>query len=214
MTTKTLLRCGMFAGPVFVGGSLAQAATRDGYDLRRHPVSLLSLGEHGWLQVAVFVVSGALLIACAAGLRRVLHPGRAGTWGPVLVGALGAGLVLAGVFVTDAGAGFPPGAPEGAPELSWHGWLHGLGTTVSFNGMAVGCLVFARRFAGDRERGWTAVAVTAAVLPTALVAWPTPDGFSVRLLVAAALMFAFAGALGWRYTRTTAETARQAEISN
>lgn len=80
--------------------------------------------------------------------------------------------------------------------------------------MAVGCLVFARRFAGDRERGWTALAMTAAVLPTALVAWPSAEGFSVRLLVAAGLMFAFVGALAWRYTRTTGKTQRQVEMSN
>ncbi|WP_442788435.1 DUF998 domain-containing protein [Dactylosporangium sp. NBC_01737] len=36
--------------------------------------------------------------------RRLRRPaGRAGTWGPLLVGALGVGLVVAGVFVTDAG---------------------------------------------------------------------------------------------------------------
>jgi hypothetical protein len=48
---------------------------------------LLSLGDLGWIQIANFVVTGALFVACAVGLRRVLHPGRAGTWGPRLVGA-------------------------------------------------------------------------------------------------------------------------------
>ena len=68
------------------------------------------------------------MVACAVGMRRVLHPGPGGAWGPLLVGAFGVGLVIAGVFVVDPGAGFPPGAPAGAPErLSWHGILHEVG---------------------------------------------------------------------------------------
>jgi len=61
-------------------------------------------------------------------VRRALHSGRADIWGPILFAANGIGLVLAGVFVTDAGAGFPAGAPVGAPEsISWHGVLHEIG---------------------------------------------------------------------------------------
>ena len=60
---------------------LVQAFTREGFDLRRHPLSLLSLGELGWIQIGNFVVAGLLVVAFAVGLRRVLHPGRGGTWG-------------------------------------------------------------------------------------------------------------------------------------
>ena len=116
--TRTLLACGVVAGPLFLAGSLVQAFTREGYDLGRHPISLLSLGDLGWLQVTNFVVTGALYVACAVGLRRALRPGSGGTWGPRLVGALGVGLVCAGLFVTDAGAGYPPGHPLGHPPRS------------------------------------------------------------------------------------------------
>jgi hypothetical protein len=196
-----LLHAGVVAGPLFLGLGLLQAFTVDGFDLRRHPLSLLSVGEHGWLQIANFVVSGALVIACAVGLRRALHPGRSGRWGPLLVGVYGAGLVVAGVFPADPGAGFPPGAPDGAPlELSVHGILHGVGAVLAFNGMAIGCLVFARRFAAERSWGWVAVSVATAVSAVAIASWPG-DGLSVRLVVATAILFAYLGALVARVRR-------------
>jgi hypothetical membrane protein len=194
--TRMLLACGIVAGPLFLVVGLVQASTREGFDLSRHPLSLLSLGELGWIQIANFVVTGVLYVACAVGLRRVLHPGRGGTWGPLLVGGLGVGLILAGVFVADAGAGFPPGAPAGAPErLSWHGILHTVGFAVANLGMFVGCLVFARRFAAAKQWGWVAAAVGTAVAVLVLVLWPDMDSTSVRLVVASAILFAFVGAL-------------------
>jgi len=52
--TRSLLGYGILAGPVYVAVSLAQAATRDGFDLRRHAWSLLSNGSLGWLQGMAF----------------------------------------------------------------------------------------------------------------------------------------------------------------
>jgi hypothetical protein len=46
-----------------------------GVDLSRHPLSLLSLGDLGWIQIANFVVTGVLYVACAVGMRRALGPG-------------------------------------------------------------------------------------------------------------------------------------------
>jgi Protein of unknown function (DUF998) len=158
LETRKLLACGIVAGPLFLVVTLVQAYTRRGFDLARHPISLLSLGDLGWLQITNFVVAGILYLACAIGLRRALEPGRGATWGPRLVGAAGVGLIVAGVFVTDAGAGYPPGAPAGAPlKISWHGVLHEVGFLVTTLGMIIGCLVLARRFAALRRPGWVAV---------------------------------------------------------
>ena len=74
--TVRLLTAGIVAGPLFLVLWALQAFTRDGFDPGRHPISLLSLGDLGWIQIANFVVTGALFVACAVGLRRVLHPGR------------------------------------------------------------------------------------------------------------------------------------------
>ena len=195
-TTRRLLACGIVAGPLFLLVALVQAFTRDGFDLSRHPISLLSLGELGWVQIANFIVTGGLYVACAVGLRRVLRHGRGAIWGPRLVGALGAGLIIGGVFVTDPGAGFPPGAPAGAPEqVSWHGMLHNVAPILAMDGMVIGCLVFARRFAARKQWGWVAAGVGAAVAVVVLTFWPDLDGISVRLVIAQAIQFGFVAVL-------------------
>jgi hypothetical protein len=82
-----LLACGIVAGPLFLAVALTQGFTRQGFDLSRHPLSLLSLGDLGWIQIANFVVTGVLYVACAVGMRRALGPGPGATWGPRLVGS-------------------------------------------------------------------------------------------------------------------------------
>jgi hypothetical protein len=200
--TARLLACGVVAGPLFLAVLMIQAFTRDGFDLSRHPISLLSLGDLGWIQIANFVVTGALFVACATGMRRSLRAGRSATWAPRLVGAFGVGLIVAGVFTTDAGAGFPPGAPAGAPEqISWHGIVHEVGFGLAFFGMIVGCLVFARRFAALKRRGWVGTCVATAVAVLVLASWPDADGVSVRLVIASALLFCFVAATAARLMR-------------
>lgn len=197
-STDRQLLCGAAAGPLFLTVWAAQAFTRAGFDPMRHPASLLSLGEHGWVQVANFVVTGALVLTCAAGLRE----GGAGRLLPRLVGAFGAGLVLAGVFVTDPGAGYPAGAPAGAPEhISWHGWLHEGGFAVTVLGITAACLVAARRAAGRRAPRWALACAAVPVAAFGLVLWPVPDGFPLRLVAASAVWFAFVAALALRARR-------------
>src|SRR6478735_1001363 len=58
--TKSLLGYGVIAGPFYVAVALAQAVTREGFDLARHQWSLLSNGSHGWIQIANFVVAGLI----------------------------------------------------------------------------------------------------------------------------------------------------------
>lgn len=77
--TRTLLTCGIVAGPVFVLVAGAQILTRDGFDLRRHAISMLSLGDLGWIQMTTFVLTGLLTVACAVGMRGALRSGRGGS---------------------------------------------------------------------------------------------------------------------------------------
>jgi hypothetical protein len=200
--TTALLACGAVAGPLFVGVAIIQALTRAGFDPRRHPASLLSLGDLGWIQIANFVVAGLLFVACAVGMRRVLHPGRGGTWGPWLIGAFGVSLIAGGVFVADPGLGFPPGAPAGIPEqLSWHGLLHAVAPVTGFLALIAACFVFARRFAGLNQRGWAAYSVATGVVTLALSAWPNADLNFLPLWVATALGFGWASATAARLMR-------------
>jgi len=200
--TTRLLACGIVAGPLFLAVWLIQAFTREGFDPTYHPLSLLSLGNLGWIQIANFALTGALYVACAAGMWRVLRPGRGGTWGPILVGANGIGLIVAGVFVTDAGAGFPPGAPAGAPEqISWHGLLHELGFIVATVSWLAACFVFLRRFAGLKQWGWAAACIAAPVAVLVVLGWPDLDSLAVRLVIGSAISFGFVAALAARLLR-------------
>lgn len=152
-TTRKLLACGIAAGPLYVIVGIAQILARDGFDMRRHALSLLSNGDWGWVQVANFILTGILVILGAIGVRRLLHPGRAGTWGPILLGAYGVGLVLSGIFVADPALGFPP--DTAMPEtLSRAGLLHMTFGALSFYAVIAACLVFARYFAGLQRTGW------------------------------------------------------------
>jgi hypothetical protein len=158
---------GVVAGPFFYVMVLIQVLTRPQFDIRRHPLSLLSLGDLGWIQIATFVLTGLAGIACAVGMRRALRHGRGGTWGPLLVGPWGLGLIAAGAFQPDPSLGFPPGTTLGMPDqLSWHAILHGVSFFTLFTSLALACIVFARRFAGlKRGIGWHAAP---------LLAWPLP----------------------------------------
>jgi hypothetical protein len=184
------------------GGCPGSAGGPDGFDLSRHPISLLSLGSLGWIQIANFVVTGGLYVACAVGMWRALRPGRNGTWGPLLVGALGLGLIVAEVFVTDAGAGFPPGAPAGKPDqIGWHGILHEVGFIVALLSWTAACLVFVRRFAALRQWRWVGAAAVTVVAVLLLASWPDLDGISVRLVLASAIQLGLVAALAARLMR-------------
>lgn len=135
--TKSLLGYGVLAGPLYVTASLAQAFTRDGFDPGRHAWSLLQNGDLGWIQTTNLAVSGLMVIAAAFGIQRTV--GRAGV--PLTV--YGLGMVVAGVFRADPGAGFPPGTEGGT--LSWHGLVHLAAGGIGFVGLAVACFLLARR---------------------------------------------------------------------
>ena len=200
-TTTWLLAGGVVAGPLFLAVWAVQALSREGFDPMRHPLSLLSLGEAGWVQILNFVITGALYLACAVGLRRRLRPGRAARWAPILIGMNGVGLVLAGVFLTDAGAGFPPGAPEGAPQYSWHGILHEAGFLLVVVPWVVACVVLARRFAAEGMRLWVALCIVAPVAFIAVSGWPHQGSLSLRLVGATAISFALVAAVAIRLMR-------------
>src|SRR5215469_16150900 len=64
--TRLLLAGGTIAGPLFIVASVVQAFTRPGFDIRRLAISMLTLGDLGWIQRANFIVCGVLVLACAA----------------------------------------------------------------------------------------------------------------------------------------------------
>lgn len=182
ISTKTLLKTGFAAGllsPIVV---TIQALTRDGFDLAIHPLSMLSLGDLGWIQIANFIVSGFLFIAFAVGLRRATSSQRGGLWGPLLVGVYGVVLVAAGIFTVDPMHGFPPGTPPGLPEtLSWHAMVHNVTFLLAFMGMICAQFIFARHFLSRGQKtfavGSLGVGIITPVLIVASQALPERAGY-------------------------------------
>jgi hypothetical protein len=200
-STRLLLAGGIVAAPLFVGLWAVQAFTREGFRPLFHPLSLLSLGDGGWVQIANFVLTGTLLAGAGAGLRRTSQSGAGSTWTALLVALMGAGLVTAGVFVTDAGAGFPEGAPEGAPRLSWHGAVHEVGfilTQLAFVALAI---VLAVRSARARRRGWMLAGIVALVAAAGVAAVGSPDAMAIRLVASSAIELGLVAAITARALR-------------
>ena len=152
--TKSLLAYGVIAGPFFVVTALAQALTREGFDPARHEWSLLANGSLGWIQIANFILSGAMTIAFAVGLRRALRPGRGAIWAPRLLGLYGLGVIGAGIFRADPRLGFPVGTPDGPGVVSWHGMLHFVTAGIGFLGLIAACFVLGSRFVAEGRPGW------------------------------------------------------------
>jgi hypothetical protein len=153
-STRTLLTCGALAAPLWTVVSLAQAATREGFDLTRHPLSVLSNGTLGWLQITNFLVTGILTIAGATGLRRAMRGTPGQRWVPRLVLSSGIGLLAAGIFVMDPTDGFPVGTPSGmSGTLSWNSLGHMVAGTISFTSLIAAGYVLGRHFSrlGNRR---------------------------------------------------------------
>ena len=197
MSTRALLSCGVIAGPLYMLVYLVQAFTRPGFDITRHPASVLSNGDLGWIQVANFVVTGALVIALALGMRRA-RSGPGGTWGPLLIGLSGVGLLLAAAFSADPVDGFPPDTPLGPPtSISTTGLLHFVAALVGFVSWIVAGFVFARRYAALGQSGWAAFsAMTGALLLAGFIApFFLPAAGVIPLVLGVALMWAWLTAL-------------------
>lgn len=158
-TTRFLLRCGMVVGPLYLAVAFAQIAVRDGFDLARHPLSVLANGPGGWVQTANFAVTGVLLVATAVGFARALgQPSRGVTW---CLGGYGVAVFLAALFPADPVDGFPPGTPLGMPtSISTTGLLHFACGAFGFLLLGISCFFAARAMARRQMPGlaWLSLA--------------------------------------------------------
>lgn len=209
-STEFLLLCGVVGPPLFVLVLLIEGATRPGYSAWRTDGSYLALSNQGWEQIANFLVCGALCIAFAVGLQRLWRTGRASVWGPRLVGLFGLGLLIAGVFVTDPGQGYPPGAPVNAGLHTVHGWIHGInGLLLFLVVLPAACFVLARRFAADpQHRRWatyswlTGALILVIALPINTIVVPSAEYFG--LPVVEGLIQRIEITLGWAWIALSA----------
>lgn len=149
LTDRRFLSSGGLAGIIFCSVATYGILTRPGFDLQRHALSNLSLGEGGWTMVAAFIASGVLTLLCAIGLSNILKDGRGRRALPILVGLYGLGLIIAGIFPPPACCGFPAGTPENQlPVMTPSAIIHSAGFMIAFGSLIIACFVAALRLSG------------------------------------------------------------------
>lgn len=192
MTERLMLHAGIAAALLFFIVPTILIYTRAGFDIERHAISMLSLGEGGWVMKTVFIASGLLVLSCAYGLYTELSRAPGGIAASLLVAAYGAGLILAGIFDAPEGLGFPPGTPmDQQPEMTTAAILHSIAFMIAFGGLILSCFAFAYHFWQTEQAVWAAISVAAGI------AMPVLIGLGMSMTVAPGIAFYWAAMLGW-----------------
>lgn len=168
--TRALLRAGAVAGPLFVATFRIEGARRPDYNPRRHPVSSLALGPHGWTQTANFLATGILVLSGAAGLRNAAASDTSRSIAiPSLVSAAGIGLITSAALPTDPVSGYPPGTPATPEQPTSHGTAHGFAALAIFLGLptAAGLDALRAAHAGHPMRAIFSILSSLGMLTTA-----------------------------------------------
>ncbi|MEV0028703.1 DUF998 domain-containing protein [Nocardia sp. NPDC050793] len=202
MKTEKLLAAGVLATPLFFVVALTQAFTKNGFDLREHMISQLAIGSLGWIQIANFLVTGALFALVAVGLRRGLTAGIGRVWVPRLIGVFAAGMIGAGLFVCDPHRGYPAGAAE---VMTWHGTLHGVCAAVAGLALVAAIVILARRFRSERRTGAAVLSIVIAVVYVVL---------PVSIPALTSITFAVASFLAWGWVAVFAAGLRTERVAD
>jgi hypothetical membrane protein len=187
---RFLLWCGVVAGPLFIAVFLVNDQIRNDYDPVRDFVSEAAIGPGGWLQIANFLVTGALVVAFAVAARRAVSP-----WTGLMLAVFGAGLMLAGIFVSD---------PSPHTSRTGHGIVHDLvSVVVFFLSLPVAAFV-AARWRPSTGWKWYCRAVGAAVPVLFVLAGAMESTTGVFQRLSIAVGWIWVSALAVRALRLTA----------
>jgi hypothetical protein len=156
--TRTLLRCGLVAGPLFLGIATAEGLHRPDYRASRHPISSLALGPRGWVQVANFTASGTLCLAFAAGLARAQHGAVAG---PSLIALTAGGMLACAPFTADPVNGYPPGTPPTPEQMTRAGLAHLIASSVVMIGVPATTAIHGWQAHRRGQRVWARLSAAA-----------------------------------------------------
>lgn len=209
----SLLTAGIMAGPIYILVGAIEILTRPGFNMTRHDLSLMANGDWGWVHVLLLIATGLLTIAGAFGLRHVIKGERGGTWGPLMLGLYGIGLVGAGIFSADPANGFPSGTPEGMAAITTNGLLHFIFGAVGFIGLIAACFILARYFKTKEERSWAIYSrITGALFGAAFVGIAVGSNGSGVILTTVVLTFTAAVILGWTWISATLAKVKKVEV--
>ena len=203
--TRLMLTGGIIAGPIYIILELAQMLTREGFEITRHPLSMLSLGDLGWVQITNFIVTGILVLLAAIALRRLAEADKRLRRGAFLIGLYAVCVIVGGIFVTDPSLGFPPGTPDVYPEtFSSHALVHFIAGQIAFLSLIVASFVYGKYFAVNQMRKWATFSrLTGGTFLAAIIA-PIPAAAmeSIAGLALASIFLYIAVALGWVWLST------------
>lgn len=195
---RALLFAGIVAGLLFFIVPTIEVFRRPGFDIERHAISVLSLGDGGWIMKAVFIICGILTLMCALGIYMDLARGWVRFAAPLLFGAYGFGLILAGIFDAPAGLGFPPGTPQDqAPVMTSGAILHSVAFMVAFSSLIASCFVFAFYFLHVQQTVWAMISLVVGI------ALPVLIGLGISMTMAPGIAFYWAAMLGWLWLAAT-----------
>jgi len=196
-TASIALLAGMAAALLFFIIPTIEIFRRPGFDIGRHAISMLSLGEGGWVMKLVFIVSGLLTLACAWGIHQSVGT-TAGVVAAVLITLYGFGLVMAGLFDAPPGLGFPPGTPiDQQPVMTTGATLHSAAFMIAFGALILSCFAFAWHFAVDGQ------AILATLSAVTGVALPTLIYLGMSSAMPPGIAFYWAAMTGWAWFAVT-----------
>lgn len=144
--TRSMLGWGVVAGPFYLVVGLVLALTREEFDLARHPLSALMLGDGGWMQTTNLALSGVMVCVAGLGMARATARGTG-----IAVGIYGLAMVASAIFPPDPMPGFPPGQ-DGATTPSISGLLHFVFGGIGFVAFAVAAFLLGGWLARHGER--------------------------------------------------------------
>jgi Protein of unknown function (DUF998) len=152
--TRTLLKCGPFGCILFIGMFLIQGQLRVGYSAEKFPISSLSIGEFGWIQIINFLTAGAFIFLSAVGFRKATSLMKGSLWTARLIGAVGIGLFGAGLFSSDPVYGYPVTSQLALAQFTIHGHLHDLFSIFVFICLPILCFRMKNIFKAANKRQW------------------------------------------------------------
>jgi hypothetical protein len=153
-TTRSLLICGQVGCFLFIVLFLVQGQLREAYSPMKFPISSLSIGHWGWIQITSFLISGLLIFLFAIGFHRATPLLKGSAWTSRLIGAVGFGLVGAGIFSSDPIYGYPMNEPLRIAQFTVTGHLHDFFSIFVFVCLPIACFRMKKRFKEFNLTNW------------------------------------------------------------
>jgi hypothetical protein len=164
--TRSLLGWGVVAGAFYLVVGVGQGMIRVGFSFSEHALSMLMLGDFGWIQTANLGLTGLMVAVAAVGFTRAMKPARGATAAGGLLGIFGAALIGAAIFPPDPVDGFPD--PSSTEAATTSGVLHLAFGAIGFIALAAATFVVAgwlgnREDEASRARGYRLFGIVIAI---------------------------------------------------